>query len=422
MALGTDYQYIGRIFCEERPGNTDGSYRFEAKYENTSDPTKVNLYIKCTFECGGGTRLTGGGCTVNASGFSSGSMGLSSNSSVTLGPKQLTYASNGTLSYSVSMSISGVSDPTWRGDTATYDADPTGTASANLVFPNIDPTPTISITGVSIVSGGYNNQAIASISKIRVAVSYQNIRNSLNYEWSGAGQNGTGSVAVSYSSTAQSTTFDINVPANSDNYTLTIKVGGANNSFNIKTPDYSYSVKGYYLPYYTSETYTMRCDVNGNADSQGEYGRLYLKWATCLIDNTNTLVNCTVKLNGTVLVNGQNCVITGSIANGYLNYIFPLQLNTQGDLGITFQDHILTAPEITSLAVPKSIMPLSLYQDNTNVGITIGRMSTSAGFYEALDFYLKGKNHGTFYEIYIDTSGNLHVGSYTVQYVGGNPV
>ena len=415
--LSKTSQIVGRIRLGESGSVNDRTFQVKAYYQTTSNPLKVNVTVQLVFESNG--NVSGSGtCNVNGTpvGFS-----FSRNSTSNIRTFEVSYNSSGqSKDNGLSVSLSNMS-ARWS-DGSSFDASPENDVSTTYDLPNIDPIPSVSITGISIVSGGYNSQAIASISKIRVTVLYTNIRNTLNYQWSGAGQTGTGSVSVTYSQSENTATFDINVPANSDNYTLTVKASGSNNTSSATSSDYNYAVKGYFLPYYTSQTYTMRCDVNGNADAQGEYGRLYLKWATCLIDNTNTLINCTVKLNGTVLVNGQNCVITGSISAGYLNYVFPLQLNTQGDLGITFQDHILTAPEITALAVPKSIMALSLYQNNTDVGVTIGRMATQAGFYEALDFYLKGKDHGTFYELSIDTNGVLYVNGNPVAYTSGGSV
>ena len=322
----------------------------------------------------------------------------------------------------VSMTLSGGSGRYSNGeylDTGSME----GTLSVSVSLPAIDPAPTVAINGVSILSGDLSGNAVASVSKLRVNITYKNTR-SMSIKWVGAGiDSGNKSISVSYSTSDQTKNYDmdVNVPPSSSDYTLKFTVTYGNNTLSNQTKTYNYAINGYWLPTYDNGTYTQRCDVNGNADAQGEYGRLYLKWKFASINGANAMSSISVKLNGTTLVNGQNCVITGSISAGYLNYIFPLTLSTQGDLSIIMTD-LITTVTIDNLAVPKSIMALSLYQNNTDVGVTIGRMATQAGFYEALDFYLKGKDHGTFYELSIDTNGVLYVNGNPVAYTSGGSV
>lgn len=290
-----------------------------------------------------------------------------------------------------------------------------GNTSDTVSLPTIDPSPSASITSIAIQQDGYQNQIVASVTTLRVSMSFVYAQQA-TLTVSGAGITTNYPVSVTKAS-SESFTQDFVVSASSSDYTLSFTLTASNDTASVNDTDTA-SVKGYFLPTYASSTYTRRCDSSGNADTNGEYGRLYLTWSVATVYSTtpNTLQSCVVKLNGTTIT-----ATSGSIANGYLDFIFPLAVNVQGNLEVTFTDRILTNV-ITSLVVPKQTMPLSLYQSGDNVGVSIGRMCTDSGFWVYEDFYLKGYNHTTIYQIYIDSNGILHVGSNAVAYGSGGSI
>lgn len=417
--------HVGYIHCNERPDSNDGSFYFAVYYEKVAnEPTAVNLYLYCQFEMSSSERVSGGYATINATGFSSKGMSVYTNSTTTLGPKKLTYGTDGRLSYTMSISVSGTSDPTWSGTSITYDITPVNSIS-NVVlnFPNIDPLPTVPSKSLVIQSGGFRGGtsiAVASITTLRytATVTYAK-KATLVVE--GAGITNEYSLTVT-DVASESVTKDFQVNPSTSNYTLKVTLKVSNDTGSADPAVSNFNVTGYHLPTYGSATYTARCLQDGTADSQGEYGRLYLTWdlATILASNPNKLQTCTVKLNGT-----QITATSGSIANGYLDFIFPLPVNIQGNLEVYFADEVYHST-ITSLVVPKSIMPLSLYQSGDSVGVSVGRMATSDGFWCYEEFYLKQSNGTKVFNVAIDGSGNMTItdvsGTLSMNYVSGDTI
>lgn len=420
--LSKNYQQIFVFHTNEQGYNGDRCWHIYAKYDTTNNPTQARIYIKSVFESG--DRIWGGSASISVNdGAASASFGYG-NGTVNEVSYLVNYNSTTGQYRNQTLKVAFTSSKATWGNSESFDGQVYDSPQSTTVnLPDVDPAPTVTINSVSILSGGLSGNAVASVSKLRVNITYKNTRTML-IKWVGSGiDSGNKIINVSYSASDQTLNYDmdVNVPPSSSDYALRFTVTYGNNTLSNQTKTYDYTIRGYWLPTYDNGTYTQRCDVNGNADAQGEYGRLYLKWKFASINGANAMSSISVKLNGTTLVNGQNCVITGSISAGYLNYIFPLALNTQGDLSIIMTD-LITTVTIDNLAVPKSIMALSLYQNNTDVGVTIGRMATQAGFYEALDFYLKGKDHGTFYELSIDTNGVLYVNGNPVAYTSGGSV
>ncbi len=276
-----------------------------------------------------------------------------------------------------------------------------GNTSDTVSLPAIDPAPSATISSITVLnSTSYQGQNVASYTQFRVAMSFGYAQQA-TLTLSGAGITTNYTVPVTKAS-SESFNYDFTVPASSSNYTLSFTLT-AQNDTNSATATTTRSIKGYFLPTYdtspSNSTYTIRCDSNGEPDSQGEYGRLYLTWSVATVYSTtpNTLQSCTVKLNGTTIA-----ATSGSIANGYLDFIFPLAVNVQGNLEVTFTDRI-TSNVITSLVVPKSTMPLSMYQSGDSVGVSIGRMCTESGLWVYEQMHYKDPNSTSVYSIVIES-------------------
>ena len=128
-------------------------------------------------------------------------------------------------------------------------------------------------------------------------------------------------------------------------------------------------VKGYSKPnirqnVVSNNTYVSRVQEDGTIDGFGEYGFLHLTWDVVPInlDDPNLLVSATVILNDEISLTPSS----GSIAEGYIDYIFPLGLTLNGNLEIVLTDD-LSSSSIKSQIVPKASMAMSLFDNGQNV-------------------------------------------------------
>lgn len=278
--------------------------------------------------------------------------------------------------------------------------------SQNPLMLTFDLPPIDRSVSISIISSSYSNTfhsyPVAGISSYNAGI-YLRYARTAYAETTGAGVTELYTLSPTYVA-SETITQVFGIPPSSDDYSLSIKYHAANNRES-QSFTRNHSIKGYSLPTFASGTYTRRCDSSGNSDPNGEYGRLYLTWTVTEVDSDdpNTLQLCTVKLNNTVISK-----IAGSIQDGYLDYIFPLAQNVQGNLEIYLEDEI-SNNTITSLVVPKSTMPLSLYQNGNSVGVAIGRMATQSGLWCYEQFYLKSStnNSSKIFNIQVDDNGQI---------------
>ena len=401
--LTTSYQQIGEAV--KFSGDASYYYYMFAKYTKTSATTaKISICFRAygtgseTCACSGATMhytLNGTTKTKASGSFSVPRWNYGGDAGTC--EFDVTYANDGTWA---NKSIDG-----WvTGGNGTYSGGGTiGTCASaahitgTVSLPAIDPVPTCAISGVSIQSGAYNGNAVSMISTLRVSMNFTYAQSAV-LTVTGAGITRTYTIAVTKAS-SESKTQDIPLTefASSSDFNLSFSLQATNDTGNA-TASSSKAVKGYFLPRYATQTYTRRCDSQGNADSQGDYGRLYLKWDVATVDssNPNTLQTCVVKLNGTVIT-----ATSGSIALGYLDFIFPLAVNVQGNLEVVLTD-LISSNTITSLVVPKSTMPLSMYQSGDSVGVSIGRMCTESGLWIYEPMHYKDPSSTSIYDIIVE--------------------
>lgn len=201
--------------------------------------------------------------------------------------------------------------------------------------------------------------------------------------------------------------YNNTIPANSEDTTYSVDISVRNKRYVSNTVTKTASVKGYHIPRLVVNTsgdnsYASRCDVNGNADGLGEYGKLHLKWEVSTIDpvNPNDLRTVTVVLNDTTTLTPTQ----GSISDGYIDYIFPLDISTQGNLKITLTDDLRTN-NITSLVVPKGAMPLSLFDAGGDQGVAFGRMATQSGAWVYMPLYIQSYQSTRMFRLKISDAG-----------------
>lgn len=299
------------------------------------------------------------------------------------------------------------------------------TAKAKVYLPAINTPPTIT-QSVSVYNNtDFETYAIAGFTRFTQSVTYARSKYVVGQQDGGgvASQKTYRNADVQASSTG-SYTYPV-IPASKVDYTLTFRASATNSTSTVDATNVTKTVKGYSAPTYGSGTTAYRCNSQGQIDTQGTYGYLHLTWIVTSIGTNTTLdEDPTVKVNGTTLTS-DNATITGSIQDGYFDYIFPLAANQQGDLEIKLVDQI-TSSTITNLTVSKQYNPLSLYQNGDYVGAAIGRICTNAGFWCYEPFYLKTSTSGMSdmlqVEVYKDSSNNvdLTIDGYSIGGGGGS--
>lgn len=197
-------------------------------------------------------------------------------------------------------------------------------------------------------------------------------------------------------------------------YTLTVIVSVRNRYGGSAIATKSITIYPYHLPRLflnrTGEvSYVSRCQQDGIADGLGSYGHLHLVWDVSKINTTgsgvvNTLQSAVVVLNGSATLSPSG----GSIESGYLDYIFPLTTETQGNLLITLTD-TRKSNTITGLNVPKGSMPLSMFDNGSSIGVAFGCMATEGGAWMYMPFYLQSSTSGStkMFRLCIDDNGNI---------------
>lgn len=425
VKLTTSAQKIGDIYVNEPTGGEGYKFRVYAYY-TMSTTTTANVYVQLSFN---ESSVSGSGtCTLNGtnSGFS-----FSSNSMIDVGNISVSYtASTGKCTgKSLSVSISGMS-ASWS-DGTRFDASPKNSVSITFDLPDIDATPTFSKPTTALLSKGYTSSrvtvAVAGKSKLRVTISNIKYARNISYTWkAGSIVSGSGTINVTYSATAVSKTFDVECPVSTSNYNFSATVTISNNTSSTSSTSANYTVYGYTLPITSNSTTVYRwstntIDTTGKSDSNGKYGRLYLKWSV-KTSVTNNALKSTDGVVVKVKIDSTETTLTasdGSIADGYLIYFTPeVATNKEAKFTIILTDEI-DSNTITTWGVTKAIMPLSLYQNNNNVGVAVGAMATGKGFYiyeqeTTMPLYMQIHNGTKLYAIYLDANGVLYIGGKAV--------
>lgn len=273
----------------------------------------------------------------------------------------------------------------------------------NTYYPKIN-----SFSNITIQSGGWNGFAVAGASVMQVAtVTFGNTKSddpNNHYDVSvsiyGGGNSTNDFTVTRVNNTTIKITNIVTPTAEESAYSLSVTVKVVNRYSSSTSQSKTVTIYPYHLPrLYLNRagevSYVSRCQQDGSADGLGEYGHLHLVWDVSKINTTgsgtvNTLQSYKVVLNSSTTLTPTS----GSISSGYLDYIFPLAIATQGNLTITLTDTRKTNT-ITGLNVPKGSMPLSLFDDGSNIGIAFGCMATEKGAWVYMPFYLQSSTSGS---------------------------
>ncbi len=274
--------------------------------------------------------------------------------------------------------------------------------------PNIFKPVINSFSAIALQSGGWNGYPVAGEAVMQVAtVTFGNAVSSdpNNYFYvytsiSGGGGGYNDKEVTRVNNNTIKITNIVTPTSEESSYTLSVTVSITNRYGAKVEQTKSVTIYPYHLPRLVlnqsgAVSYVARCQQDGSADGLGTYGHLHLVWDVSKINTTgsgtvNILQSATVVLNGGTTLSPKS----GSISAGYFDYIFPLAIETQGNLSIILTDTRKTNT-ITGLCVPKGSMPLSLYDDGSNVGVAFGCMATSQGAWMYMPFYIQSATSGS---------------------------
>lgn len=283
--------------------------------------------------------------------------------------------------------------------------------------------PTInSFSDITVQSGAWNGFPVAGTAIMKVATikvgnavsNDPNNRYDISVSISGGGGGYNDKTVTRVNNNTISITNIVTPTSEETAYTLSVTVSVSNRYGESTYQTKSVTIYPYHLPRLVlnmsgAVSYVSRCQQNGSADGLGGYGHLHLVWDVSKINTTgsgtiNTLKSVKVVLNNTTTLTPSS----GSISDGYIDYIFPLAIETQGNLTITLTD-TRKANAITGLNVPKGSMPLSLFDDGSNIGVSFGCMATQKGAWVYMPFYLQSSTSGStkMFRLCVDDNGNI---------------
>lgn len=128
-----------------------------------------------------------------------------------------------------------------------------------------------------------------------------------------------------------------------------------------------------------------RCDQDGTINALGEYALIMAKWSWQSITNgAGELNGASIKIyvNGTLTAT-YNTATDSQTTLSQIAILSNISDSQQYTIKAEITDALATAT--VSQLITKAQMPLSLYDDGTDIGVTIGRMATQGGFHVNLD-------------------------------------
>lgn len=286
ITLTTEKQTLGNT---QTVGEGSLYYYFYARYSKTG-ATTANIIVEVTaYGTANGTASSSGStfsCTLNGTtktvrcSFSWPKWGESGVSGTLTFPVTYDTTSGTWANKSISCSISGGSG-TWSTGQGIGNCSGRSAVTNTVTLPAIDPSPTASISSISIRASGYEGEIVAGYTLLTATMSVTKVRTA-SLSWTGAGITSSATLSPTYSTSEATITYNLTtaVPASATNYTLTFTLSYGNNTAS-GTATKTASVKGYALPVLGQSSYVSRCEGNGKASPNGSFGKIYL--ATCTV-------------------------------------------------------------------------------------------------------------------------------------------
>lgn len=165
-----------------------------------------------------------------------------------------------------------------------------------------------------------------------------------------------------------------------------------------------------------------RCQSDGTADPMGAYAKVVCTWSITQISTDNQVsgtIDVRKSTNGTSYSTIKQQSVATNTYSGSFYVVTALATSTQGWFYATISDNISSVTSSIKI-LPKAILPLSLFDNGTDVGASIGQMNASKGFHVYTE--TEHRNHYVLSSIYPSTSsGYVVVAEFTIKkaYVAG---
>ena len=272
--------------------------------------------------------------------------------------------------------------------------------------------PTMTLSNITPLENGFNGKIVAGITSIQcpVTLGHNDSADTIGFETPRGYvyylHNSSLTIPYDYENNKFYTYSAIG--ASEDNYTITLTAGvydlrgnGINNQGGEIGGSVSTTVQvyGYHLPTYDKrKTYVTRCNAAGKVDGAGDHALIHIELDYAVIDGTNSIQSITATFGGQTIN-----ATRGSIAEGYLEYIVAIAVESSADIDFEITDRIRTNE--VSLNIPSITVPLSLYDAGSGTGVAFGQMAINPGVwcYSDLIFYNPEGNAKVPYVIRYDT-------------------
>ena len=218
-----------------------------------------------------------------------------------------------------------------------------------------------------------------------------------------SGTAGTGASIVSYSvevrndnssgaiiyqatnaTTAATTSFTMTTPIQTT--TTYVKVTIMDSRGRTGTASKTVSAVNYSLPQISLTA--QRCNSDGTANPKGAYAKVVCIWSITAIGSNNQVqgtINIWKSTNGSTYSSIKSESVATNTYSGTFNVVTAQATNTQGWYFAEIYD-ALSGRIISSIKiVPKSSIPLTTYDDGTNVGVGVGVEVSGAGMEVGLE-------------------------------------
>lgn len=198
------------------------------------------------------------------------------------------------------------------------------------------------------------------------------------------------------------------LPAADNPYEIVIQIIATDERNRQDIKELTATVYPYHKPTKTSHSYVSRVNQDGLIDGRGHFGKVRYEWDISPVNNANRLISYQATIHEK---DGEAIAIqptSGSIEEGYYEYIFPASQLVDTIFQATMSDRVYTDVEDV-LVLSSSSVPLSLFDGGEGTGVSIGREATERGFWVYDAFYLKGTddNSGKIFQIMINDDGQI---------------
>ena len=193
--------------------------------------------------------------------------------------------------------------------------------------------------------------------------------------------NASGALLYTATNTTTAATTSFTMPGTIISSTTYVKVTITDSRGRTGTKTKTVSAVSYTQPQISLTA--QRCDSGGTADPMGAYCKVVCTWSITQISTDNQVSGAIVvkkSTDGSTYSNIKSETIGANVYSGSFYVITALATSAQGWFYATMADNISSVTSSIKIA-PKAILPLSLFDNGSDVGASVGQMSSEKGFH-----------------------------------------